>query len=179
MSDSYILLFPILVLLVAYIYQNIVGVSDTPTFLDRNYTTALKGVAILFIMYGHCACFWPGGRLTSPFGGIGVSLFLILSGYGLNESYLKRGLDGFWKKRISKVYIPYIIAAMLPIVFKGQLAKSGGVILCYDSPYWFVTYIIECYIVFWVCTRLLSKYRMCIFLVLSFCSLIFFVRVTS
>lgn len=172
MSDFYILLFPIFILLTAYIHQKIVGVSDTPIFLDRNYTTALKGVAILFIMYGHCACLWHGGRLTSPFGGVGVSLFLILSGYGLNESYLKRGLDGFWKKRISKVYIPYIIAALM-LVLAGNISVSGGVILCYNAPYWFVTYIIECYVIFWICTRFLSRYRMYLFLALSLCALAF------
>ena len=36
-------------------------------------------------------------RIFTPLGGIGVAMFLILSGYGLNESFKKNGLDGFWK----------------------------------------------------------------------------------
>lgn len=33
-------------------------------------------------------------------GGIGVALFLICSGYGLEVSYEKNGLKDFWMKRM-------------------------------------------------------------------------------
>lgn len=64
-------------------------------FLSLDYTTAIKGIAMLIIMLGHCSGHYVGGRLLTPCGGIGVSLFLIASGYGLNESFLKHGLADF------------------------------------------------------------------------------------
>ena len=48
------------------------------------YTTALRGIAILIIMLAHC--FGGFTRALTPLGGIGVSIFLILSGYGLTKS---------------------------------------------------------------------------------------------
>lgn len=41
-------------------------------------------------------------RYINPFGGIGVVLFLFLSGFGCNESYKHKGLDNFWQKKGEK-----------------------------------------------------------------------------
>ena len=57
--------------------------------MSVDYTTALKEIAMLLIMIGHCTGLWIGGRAMTPCGGIGVSLFLITSGYGINESIEK------------------------------------------------------------------------------------------
>lgn len=56
--------------------------------MDKSLTTQLKGIAITLITIGHC--FGDFTRAITPFGGIGVALFLILSGYGLNESRLRQ-----------------------------------------------------------------------------------------
>ena len=45
-----------------------------------NYTTSLKGIAIVIIILCHTMGCRP--RVFTPLGGIGVAMFLILSGYG-------------------------------------------------------------------------------------------------
>ena len=128
METFNVLIFTSLILVTAFCSKIVHKQKDAVgniVFMGQDYTQMLKGIAIIIIMLGHCSGLWVCGRLLTPFGGIGVSLFLIMSGYGLNESYLKRGLGGFWKKRFSKVYIPYIIAALI-LVLTGNISISGG-----------------------------------------------------
>ena len=54
-------------------------------FLDFFQTKTIRGIAILMVVLMHSSCDL-GMRAFTPFGGIGVALFLILSGYGLTES---------------------------------------------------------------------------------------------
>ena len=70
---------------------------------NRNCTTTLRGIAILIIMIGHVGVSGFGCRLFNPFGGIGVAMFLFLSGYGLSESFKKNGLNHFWKKKMMRI----------------------------------------------------------------------------
>lgn len=54
----------------------------------RDNTTVYKGFAILCIICSHYMnLMGKGVTLFTPLGGIGVSIFLFLSGYGLNESW--------------------------------------------------------------------------------------------
>lgn len=76
------------------------------TLFNRNFTDSLRGIAILLVITSHIAGA-IGTNLCTPLGGIGVALFLFLSGYGLNESYKAHGLKLFWIKRITKVLLPY------------------------------------------------------------------------
>lgn len=68
--------------------------------ISKEGTQALKGIAILLVIFGHM------GFLDIPGAG-GVHIFLILSGYGIYCSVNKNGLYQYWKKRIVSVYIPY------------------------------------------------------------------------
>ena len=129
-------------------------------FMSKDYTTILKGVAILLIMISHFSSLWEGGRFMTPLGGTGVALFLLASGYGLNESYKRSGLVHFWRKRMSKVYFPYAIAVLIFLPFKW----SGWTNLveqftCLKCTYWFIPYILACYVLFWFVSRLFPKYR--------------------
>lgn len=54
-------------------------------WMSKNYTTIIKGVAIIMVIMSHIGNV-NDFRYLAPLGGIGVSLFLICSGYGLNES---------------------------------------------------------------------------------------------
>ena len=111
-------------------------------------------------------------RIFTPLGGIGVSMFLILSGYGLNESFKKNGLDGFWKKRFLRIWIPYAIAFSLlcfyqPCNFREYLFN----LICYHCPYWYIKYTICWYIVFWLTARFLPKYKLPVMAVAGFSTL--------
>ena len=128
--------------------------SQSP--FDRNYTTCMKGVAIIMIMLSHCTSHW--GVYYTPFGSIGVSMFLLLSGFGLNESYKRKGLRHFWNRRFLRVMIPFVIAISFVTLFSGRTFEwfLGNVVLIYPY-YWFIAFIIYCYIAFWIVSKILSK----------------------
>ena len=167
-----IILFVSLCFLSKYIPQLPHPNGKDSLFLDKDYTTIVKGIAIFMIMLGHMACFWPGGRLLTPLGGTGVAIFLITSGYGLMESYKRVGLKNFWKKRLLRVWIPYAIVCVLLCIFKGQslLALLKNLVLI-TSPFWFVQYIIAYYIILYIVLKFFEKYKACIFFFIAIISL--------
>lgn len=160
-----ILYIPLLVMMIAttvFISTQITHPQTLNTgFMSVDYTTAIKGIAMILIILGHCTGHYVGGRLLTPCGGIGVSLFLIASGYGLNESYRKRGLASFWKKRFLRVWLPYVFITVIAIPFCWKSWNDlWQQIICIRCLYWFVPYVIECYVVFWSLSKWLSKFRM-------------------
>lgn len=58
-------------------------------FMSRTHTTVIKGLGAILVILQHVGNAL-GTRLTTPLGGTGVAMFLIVSGYGLNESYKSR-----------------------------------------------------------------------------------------
>lgn len=135
--------------------------------LGRNWTTSMKGLAIMLIMLCHCSSYW--GVYYTPLGGIGVAIFLILSGYGLNESYKQHGLDGFWPKRIGRMMVPYALTI-------GVFAIACGCsfwwflqnILCIKTYYWFIAFMMYWYIIFYITSiPILYKHRLPLLCLLS------------
>lgn len=61
--------------------------------MSFQHSNAYRGIAALIIMFQHVAGKY-GVRYLTPLGGTGVAIFLISSGYGLNESYKRRGIGG-------------------------------------------------------------------------------------
>lgn len=141
---------------------------------DKNVTACLKGLAILFIVIAHL----NGNNikfldLPSVFnygGGWGVTIFLIVSGFGLSQSFIKHGLESFVKKRFSKVYVPYVIVTviwlMIDMVFLRKTYSAKTVILSLLGidlnssvviSYWFVSYIIFWYVIFYCSARFLKN----------------------
>ena len=56
--------------------------------IGKRETQILKGFAILLVIVCHyMGNYGLGVTLFTPLGGIGVSIFLILAAYGLNESW--------------------------------------------------------------------------------------------
>ena len=133
--------------------------------LNRSLTDALRGIAVLIIIICH---FIGGGfeiRYFTPLGGIGVAIFLFLSGYGLNESFLAKGLNGFWTKKTLRILLPYLL-------WCGLLAITV-LLLPYDSPafrrYWYLEYLALWYAIFYFSKKFLPKYSELIMIVLAVC----------
>ena len=134
-------------------------------------TQELKGLAIFVIVLSHISYFlvsdsrflWP----LSTMAGVGVNLFLFLSGYGLTISNLKNNLSvwQFYKRRLIKLFIP--LWPMLLIFFSldifllhraYSLAYIGRTILGItlhadlyqdiNSPLWYLTFILFFYLLF-------------------------------
>lgn len=62
-------------------------------FMSIQHTSICRAVAAIIIILQHVSGRF-GIRYLTPLGGIGVAIFLILSGYGLNESYKKKKSGG-------------------------------------------------------------------------------------
>lgn len=122
----------------------------------------LRGVLSIIIVLHHLQFVVdiPVLSVFKPLGAPAVSIFFFISGYGLMSSVLKNPIvyfQGFWKKRLFKILIPFLLASILfhllnektislsaaisALVFKGET----------QLPYsWFVYSIILFYIFFYI-----------------------------
>ena len=88
-------------------------------FFSPLVSQELKGLAILLIIFGHIGYFLVADhRFLFPLSiaaGVGVNIFLFLSGYGLCTSALRRPLTiwEFYKKRLAKLFIPMWLVLLL------------------------------------------------------------------
>ena len=106
-------------------------------------------------------------------GGTGVAIFLFLSGFGLNESFKKKGFTDFWKNRINKVFIPYMV--LISIITIVKYNNFNLKIYLYDilgikTSYWYIAFLLKQYILFYICSKFFCKVRLYIFVL---CSIIF------
>lgn len=101
-------------------------------------------------------------RYFTPLGGIGVAIFLVLSGYGLNASYKKNGLSDYWKKRFVSVFIPYIIIEICTIPLREWNGVHSFILdLFLIKPQhplgWYMNYLLLWYITFWAVRKYIKK----------------------
>lgn len=145
--------------------------TDREMFFAVSRTEELKGFAILAILFSHIGYFltveqdflWPFSILA----GVGVNLFLFISGFGLTLSSLKKPLNivQFYWKRLRKLFIPFwIVISALFVADYFILQRSYPVetivhsILGYfpvadlfkslDSPLWYFSLILFYYLLF-------------------------------
>lgn len=119
-----------------------------------------------------------GIRYFTPLGGIGVSLFLILSGYGLSESFKRKGVDSFWKNKISKIWIPYLIVLLVLSILKFPDINWQNLLLeiiGINSRFWFISFLLYNYLIFYVCCKSseIYKYRYVLFGAFAVCIFLF------
>lgn len=106
--------------------------KSPPEFnLTKNMTEELKGVSILMILFGHIGYFLSLNHNflypLSVSSGVGVNLFLFLSGFGLTKSSIHNKLSilDYYKKRIPKLFLPlWIILTIFYIADFFILNKS-------------------------------------------------------
>lgn len=101
-----------------------------------------------------------GLRVFTPCGGIGVALFLILSGYGVSESFKKKGTNKFWKNKLIKLWIPYIIILTIVSIYRQKNIDIHLILqfLCLDSPYWYISFLLYNYALFYICHKIRVLY---------------------
>ena len=132
-------------------------------WMDRNYTTAIKGFSIWTVVWAHSGAMLSVGGIQFV-AGIGVALFLMCSGYGLEISYEKNGLISFWKKRLLGVCLPFWIVELVGLLATGVFSiKTYLLDFCFlksaTSYGWFMTYIIICYLIFYAVKRLIKDVK--------------------
>lgn len=126
--------------------------------LSKEWTTVFKGIAIIIIIVSHVAGD-SGTRFFTPLGGIGVSMFLILSGFGLSKSLKNKGTTGFWRKRLLGIYPVYLAVDLAAMIYYQVPATPLRIIynlLLIDSavPYtWYLRYLLYLYLGFYLANQ--------------------------
>ncbi|MCR5173710.1 MAG: acyltransferase [Oscillospiraceae bacterium] len=98
--------------------------------------TEIMGFACLYVIAFHNIIDWP--RLFHPLElfcstGIGVEVFMLLSGVGLYYSYSKtENTPGFLKKRFVRLLVPYTLIA-LPFFIWNHILGRGNVFLTFTN----------------------------------------------
>ncbi len=146
------------------------GYAPTISF-SKETTTELKGFAILAVIFAHIGYYLAEDtRFLFPLSisaGVGVNLFLFLSGYGLTHSILHHptSIWGFYRKRLSKLYIPLWITLAVLLCFDWMLLgkqysfttiwqsilgffPQANLYTNIDSPLWYFSLIIFYYILY-------------------------------
>ena len=138
--------------------------------LSHENTLWTQGISAIMVMLMHFIMQIEGyPRIVNILGSIGVAAFLFISGFGLNESYKKSGLAGYWHKRIVRVIIPCWLVFLFKLPFEEQFSLSRLVhnLLFTDSELWFVDYIVRWYIIYWLARKLSPRHTTKILAVFS------------
>lgn len=95
------------------------GKKNKNSFMNIEDSEQLRGMAILFVLIGHIGIHTLTTKGTwIVLGDYGVSIFFILSGFGLARSYAKKKLvlKEFLLRRLSRVMIPYCLATIIILI---------------------------------------------------------------
>lgn len=111
---------------------------------------------------------WPYEFVTGG-GAIGVEAFLVLSGYGIYQSYESKNLNNYWTSKLEKVWLPYFIWEILALIYyRATSIKSFENISLIEiiasligiSPYnvidktmWYIPFIFIGYFAFWIISK--------------------------
>ena len=148
--------------------------NRTP-LLDRHQTEQLKGLAIFLVILGHLWVHVSDNQPLLVLSGDGVTIFLMLSGFGLAVSSGNRCPDArtFAVRRLMRVMMPYWLATAvilaLDAILLGHLLSPVDLTLTLlgvnisdatrhlDYARWFVTSILLWYVLFYLAMFLKDK----------------------
>ena len=136
---------------------------------------SLKGIAIIMVVISHVVPIY-GLNFVNILGAVGVALFLFLSGYGLERSFEKKGLKDYFSKKLMKVYIPYIIAILLFLLWAVCIGIHTPIVTALkycvlielpQGSYWYLIILSFYYVVFYFACKIENKYIQLVVLLLS------------
>lgn len=153
--------------LIVFVYT----LSKKKDYTARSFTQELKGFAILTIIFGHIGYFLSiNQEFLFPFSvmmGVGVNLFLFLSGYGLTFSRIKKkeGIVEFYKRKLPQLFVPFWIVLIIlislsylffEITYTGSFLiqaflgffPTANIFTDLNSPFWYLTLILFYYLLF-------------------------------
>ena len=145
----------------------------TSNFLCRQQTTVLRGMAAIIIAVFHVFIEWQLPRVVNVMGSISVALFLLLSGFGIHESYKTNGLKDYWHKKLKRIIIPYWLFLTVVTLFKGFPGWKPFLLdFCFiESEFWFIPYLMWCYLAYWIIQRCFSRWLIPAFIIIGFIAL--------
>ena len=151
--------------------------------MSVNQSTIGKAIAIILVVFGHLG-FVPNG------GALGVSIFLVLSGYGLVKSAERDDykLKGYWRKRFVSVYLPFLVCSFFTVcllwLIKYPMINNNykcystilGMIGFPNNPYdptmWYISYIFMMYLSFWCSFKFFKIKRNRVFICTVYCLIV-------
>lgn len=145
----------------------------------KSTTLELKGLAILMVIFSHIGYFLSFDNHflfpLSIFGGVGVDIFLFLSGFGIAEKssreITKVSIKKFYKKRLVRLFTPLWITLLIfmlldyflknisythVFILKSFLGifQTADIFKDFNSPLWYFTFILLYYLIFpWVFSK--------------------------
>lgn len=137
---------------------------DEKNFLGFSHTDHLRGFAIFFVVLRHLWVHVSQTQVNVVLPGSPVSLFLIISGFGLTLSVMrnKPKVQQYFSKTIKRVMTPYWMATILIVILDyfilGNLLRPRALLLTFlginlgpeliflDYSRWFVTFILVWYL---------------------------------
>lgn len=150
---------------------------------ESDMVSYLKGISIIAIIFYHLSYNFlelPNIiKYASSFGGAGVHIFFICSGFGLYLSYLNKGFEikTYIFKRIKRVYLPYIliifISFLVPFMYENQhkiIALLSHIFLFkmfvpeYEESFgiqmWYVSTAIQFYFIYPILLKIVNKIKL-------------------
>lgn len=90
---------------------------------------------------------------------------MFISGYGCYTSWRAKGLTNYWRKKITRLYVPYLLSASFQLLV---LKNSDWKIIIHtllgldrgyniDKTMWYFSFILFWYLIFWIGAKLLRK----------------------
>lgn len=172
MQRSNLIIYIIAYLVIPFVllYHSKIGYNQN--FLSKNNTNQIKGLMVLTVILHHVAQRMISPSLMYPFryfGYLAVSVFILLSGYGLTTSQKRNEyfFKTFLSKRFNRVYIPFILINIITVIVYTTLLNEHYTlsnIIAYivgttliDPTTWFVIMIILSYICYYIVFSLFSK----------------------
>lgn len=146
----------------------------------KKYKLELMGISIVWIMLFHSSIQAPDNMFLRAIwylfvsfgGGIGVDAFLILSGFGITYSCLKREVSGrkeswrsYYKRRFMRIIPAYFIVASMYYILSCCTVHEFfykisflNFIMDGERDFWYILAIIVCYLAFPIFGELRRKF---------------------
>ena len=169
------------ILILTFVLIILVGIKpskDNKDYLGKDTTTVIKGIFAIIILFSHSRQYLSVSINSTShvlnqynyiynivldfLGQLMVVMFLLYSGYGVVESYKKKGnsyTKGFFKKRVLKTLVHFDIAVLLFLILAFWIGKEynpRNVILSFTgltsigNSNWFVFDILVLYLLSYI-----------------------------
>lgn len=132
----------------------------------------------MMVVIGHIGQAIPGLRIFTPLGAMGVGVFLLCSGYGIEKSFEKNKRQKYWYKRIVNVWLPYAIIELLALPIHLEMGwhailKDFTLIQPLHPFGWYMRFLFVWYILYYVFS-LAGKYKLLLLILAASIVYVFF-----
>lgn len=155
----------------------------TWSFISQNKMILMGLFALMIVIYHFCLDCLQFSDLPLPlvvygkYGNAVSDAFLFLSGIGLYYSLTKNTLKEFYKKRLFRVYLPFIFVASIFFIWANIFYESGiigffkdvfliTVFTKYGQQFWFVATILICYLIYPIIFALMQKANGAVYIIM-------------